>query len=153
MCRNIKTLHNFSPPATAEEIRASAVQFVRKLSGFTRPSKTNEAAFERAIERVQIMDATGYDAVWLAEHHFSGYSVCPSVHMMGTLADTSPPISRSYARASSPRWLAVSATEPPIAAAPPPSRGCAAGTLGVRTRTPRAARSLLAKNGDATASA
>jgi hypothetical protein len=52
MCRNIRTLHNFSPPATEQEIRASAVQFVRKLSGFNRPSKTNEAAFERAIDRV-----------------------------------------------------------------------------------------------------
>lgn len=52
MCRNIKTLHNFAPPATEEEIRASAIQFVRKLSGFTRPSKTNEAAFNRAVERV-----------------------------------------------------------------------------------------------------
>jgi hypothetical protein len=52
MCRNIRTLHNFKPPATAEEIRASAVQFVRKLSGFTRPSKANEAAFDRAVELV-----------------------------------------------------------------------------------------------------
>ena len=52
MCRNIKTLHNFAPPATPEEIRASAVQFVRKLSGSTRPSKTNEAAFEHAVEAV-----------------------------------------------------------------------------------------------------
>jgi hypothetical protein len=52
MCRNIKTLHNFSPPATDEEIRASALQFVRKLSGFTRPSKANEAAFDRAVESV-----------------------------------------------------------------------------------------------------
>ncbi len=52
MCRNIKTLHNFEPPATGAEIRASAVQFVRKLSGFARPSKANEAAFERAVERV-----------------------------------------------------------------------------------------------------
>jgi len=52
MCRNIKTLHNFEPPATDEEIRASAVQFVRKLDGFTRPSKANEAAFARAVERV-----------------------------------------------------------------------------------------------------
>lgn len=52
MCRNIKTLHNFKPPATDEEIRASAVQFVRKLSGFTRPSKVNEAAFNRAVEDV-----------------------------------------------------------------------------------------------------
>jgi hypothetical protein len=52
MCRNIKTLHNFAPPATHDEIRASAVQFVRKLSGFTHPSKANEAAFERAVDRV-----------------------------------------------------------------------------------------------------
>ena len=50
MCRNIKTLVNFDPPATHEEIRASAVQFVRKLSGATKPSKANEAAFEQAIE-------------------------------------------------------------------------------------------------------
>ena len=52
MCRNIKTLHNFKPPATEEEIRASAIQFVRKLSGFTKPSKANEDAFNRAVERV-----------------------------------------------------------------------------------------------------
>ena len=52
MCRNIKTLYNFSPPATDAEIRASAVQFVRKLSGFTHPSKANEAAFERAVDKV-----------------------------------------------------------------------------------------------------
>ena len=52
MCRNIRTLHNFKPPATAEEIRASAVQFVRKLSGFTLPSKANEAAFDRAVDEV-----------------------------------------------------------------------------------------------------
>ncbi len=52
MCRNIKTLHNFKPPATEEEIRASSVQFVRKLSGFTKPSKTNEEAFNRAVNRV-----------------------------------------------------------------------------------------------------
>ena len=52
MCRNIKTLHNFKPPATEAEIRASAIQFVRKLSGFTRPSKANEEAFDRAVERV-----------------------------------------------------------------------------------------------------
>jgi len=50
MCRNIKTLFNFDPPATDEEIRAASIQFVRKLSGFTKPSKSNEEAFERAIE-------------------------------------------------------------------------------------------------------
>ena len=52
MCRNIRTLFNFEPPATEEEIRASAVQFVRKLSGFAAPSKANEPAFNRAIEQV-----------------------------------------------------------------------------------------------------
>jgi hypothetical protein len=52
MCRDIKTLHNFRPPATDEEIRASALQFVRKLSGFSRPSKINEAAFARAVTQV-----------------------------------------------------------------------------------------------------
>ena len=52
MCRNIKTLANFEPPATEDEIRASALQFVRKLSGTTRPSRANEAAFERAVEEV-----------------------------------------------------------------------------------------------------
>lgn len=52
MCRNIKTLFNFEPPATEEEIQASALQFVRKLSGFNKPSQANEAAFERAIEEV-----------------------------------------------------------------------------------------------------
>ena len=52
MCRSIKTLHNFEPPATEEEIRASALQFVRKLSGFARPSKLNKAAFDRAVDEV-----------------------------------------------------------------------------------------------------
>jgi hypothetical protein len=52
MCRNIKTLHNFKPPATDEEIRASALQFVRKLSGFARPSRANEPAFNRAVDQV-----------------------------------------------------------------------------------------------------
>jgi hypothetical protein len=52
MCRNIKTLHNFKPPATDVEIRASALQFVRKLTGFTRPSRANQPAFDRAVEEV-----------------------------------------------------------------------------------------------------
>ena len=52
MCRNIRTLHNFEPPATHEEIHASALQYVRKLSGFTKPSKANEEAFQRAVEAV-----------------------------------------------------------------------------------------------------
>jgi hypothetical protein len=52
MCRNIKTLHNFKPPATKEEIHASSLQFVRKLSGFSKPSKANEEAFNRAVDQV-----------------------------------------------------------------------------------------------------
>jgi hypothetical protein len=52
MCRNIRTLFNFEPPATNDEIRASALQFVRKLSGFTHPSKANEAAFDHAVDEV-----------------------------------------------------------------------------------------------------
>ena len=52
MCRNIRTLFNFEPPATEAEIHDAALQFVRKLSGFTRPSKANEAAFERAVEDI-----------------------------------------------------------------------------------------------------
>jgi hypothetical protein len=52
MCRNIKTLHNFKPPATEEEIRASSLQFVRKLSGFNKPSKANEVVFNRAVDQV-----------------------------------------------------------------------------------------------------
>lgn len=52
MCRNIKTLFNFDPPATEQEIRAASIQFVRKLSGFNKPSKANEAAFNRAVDEV-----------------------------------------------------------------------------------------------------
>jgi hypothetical protein len=52
MCRNIRTLHNFEPPATDEEVRASALQYVRKISGFTKPSKANEEVFERAVDAV-----------------------------------------------------------------------------------------------------
>ena len=52
MCRNIKPLFNFEPPTTEDEVRASALQFVRKVSGFTKPSKANEAAFEAAVDRV-----------------------------------------------------------------------------------------------------
>jgi len=54
MCRNIKTLANFEPPATGDEVRASALQFVRKLSGTNRPSRANEAAFNRAVEEVTV---------------------------------------------------------------------------------------------------
>ena len=52
MCRNIRTLYNFDPPATDEEVRASAIQYVRKISGFTKPSQANSEAFERAIDAV-----------------------------------------------------------------------------------------------------
>ena len=55
MCRNIKTLFNFEPPATDEEVRAASLQFVRKLSGFTRPSQANAAAFERAVDEVSVV--------------------------------------------------------------------------------------------------
>jgi hypothetical protein len=63
MCRNIKTLHNFKPPATEEEIRASSVQFVRKLSGFSKPSKANEEAFNRAVEQVAQAATTLLDSL------------------------------------------------------------------------------------------
>ncbi len=57
MCRNIRTLHNFEPPATEDEVRAAALQYVRKISGSTKPSKANEAAFERAVEAVTAASA------------------------------------------------------------------------------------------------
>ena len=63
MCRAIKTLHNFAPPASEEEIRASSLQFVRKLSGFTRPSKANDAAFARAVDQVAAAARTLLDSL------------------------------------------------------------------------------------------
>jgi hypothetical protein len=63
MCRNIKTLFNFDPPATDAEVRAAAVQFVRKLSGFTAPSKANQAAFDRAVEDVSAIARTLVDSL------------------------------------------------------------------------------------------
>ena len=63
MCRNIKTLFNFEPPATDEEIRAASLQFVRKLSGFNKPSKANEAAFEKAIDDVAAVARTLIDSL------------------------------------------------------------------------------------------
>jgi hypothetical protein len=63
MCRNIKTLFNFDPPATDDEIRAASLQFVRKLSGFNKPSKTNEAAFNQAIEEVAAIARTLIDSL------------------------------------------------------------------------------------------
>ena len=63
MCRNIRTLHNFEPPATEEEVQASALQYVRKISGSTKPSKANEAAFERAVEEVAAATTRLLDAL------------------------------------------------------------------------------------------
>ena len=63
MCRNIRTLYNFEPPATQDEIRASAVQFVRKLSGFNAPSKANEAAFNLAVQQVSEAATTLIDSL------------------------------------------------------------------------------------------
>ncbi len=63
MCRAIKTLYNFAPPATDDEIRASSLQFVRKLSGFTRPSKANDAAFARAVDEVTAAARTLIDSL------------------------------------------------------------------------------------------
>lgn len=63
MCRNIKTLFNFEPPATDEEVRAASLQFVRKLSGFNKPSKANEEAFERAIDEVAAAARTLIDSL------------------------------------------------------------------------------------------
>jgi hypothetical protein len=57
MCRNIRTLYNFEPPATDEEVRSAAVQYVRKISGFTKPSQANEAAFQRAVDEVAEISA------------------------------------------------------------------------------------------------
>jgi hypothetical protein len=63
VCRNIKTLFNFEPPATEEEIKASSLQFVRKLSGFTTPSKANQVAFDRAVEDVAAAARTLIDSL------------------------------------------------------------------------------------------
>ena len=63
MCRNIRTLHNFSPPATDDEVRASALQFVRKLSGTNKPSRVNAAAFEQAVDQVALAARALLDAL------------------------------------------------------------------------------------------
>jgi hypothetical protein len=63
MCRNIRTLHNFEPPATEEEIRASALQYVRKVSGTTKPSQANAEAFQRAVDQVAAATATLLDGL------------------------------------------------------------------------------------------
>ena len=94
MCRNIKTLHNFLPPATKDEIRASSLQFVRKLSGFTKPSKANEEAFNRAV----------HDVTHAAEH------------LLQSLVSNAPPRDRAVEAAkarerSAKRFAAVSPPE------------------------------------------
>jgi hypothetical protein len=63
MCRNIRTLYNFAPPAGEDEVRAAALQYVRKISGFTRPSQANAAAFERAVDAVAAVSAELLDAL------------------------------------------------------------------------------------------
>jgi hypothetical protein len=63
MCRNIRTLHNYEPPATEEEIRASALQYVRKISGFTKPSQANVEAFEQAVDAISETSAQLLDAL------------------------------------------------------------------------------------------
>jgi hypothetical protein len=63
MCRNIRTLYNFKPPATDDEVRAAALQYVRKISGFTHPSQTNAAAFEHAVDAVAAISAELLDAL------------------------------------------------------------------------------------------
>ena len=77
MCRNIRTLFNFEPPATEEEIRAAALQFVRKVSGFNQPSKANAAAFQTAVDEVARV----------------------STHLLSLLASTAPPRNREQAAA------------------------------------------------------
>ncbi len=63
MCRNIRTLHNFDPPATEEEVRAAALQYVRKVSGSTKPSRANKEPFERAVEEVAVATMTLLDSL------------------------------------------------------------------------------------------
>jgi hypothetical protein len=63
MCRNIKTLYNFAPPVTDDEIRAASLQFVRKVSGFNKPSKVNEAAFAAAVEEIAVISRTLLDSL------------------------------------------------------------------------------------------
>ena len=63
MCRNIRTLHNFEPPASEDEVRAASLQYVRKISGFTKPSHANEQAFERAVDEVTVASMRLLDAL------------------------------------------------------------------------------------------
>ena len=66
MCRNIRTLHNFEPPATEDEVRAAALQYVRKISGYSKPSRANEEAFDRAVEAVAAVSRELLDALTTA---------------------------------------------------------------------------------------
>jgi len=77
MCRNIRTLYNFEPPATEDEVRAAALQYVRKISGYRKPSQANEAAFERAVEAV----------------------TAASLQLLGELVTAAPPRARQHVHA------------------------------------------------------
>lgn len=95
MCRNIKTLHNFAPPATDDEIRASSIQFVRKLSGFTRPSKANEEAFNRAVDQVaaaahQLLDSLVTNAPPRDRETEAAKARARSAERFGTAAAVAP---------------------------------------------------------------
>src|SRR5437763_16826369 len=90
MCRNIKTLHNFEPPAAEDEVRAAAIQYVRKISGATKPSKANEAAFERAVEAV----------------------AHASMHLLADLVTAAPPRAIVRSRQSEPASGPASASRP-----------------------------------------
>jgi hypothetical protein len=104
MCRSIRTLHNFNPPATEEEIRASSVQFVRKLSGFTKPSKANELAFARAVAQV----------------------TTAARELLDSLVTSAPPRDRE-AEAAKARSRAVGRFRSSVANSTPPSRSLAKG--------------------------
>ena len=88
MCRNIRPLHNFEPPASHEEVHDAALQFVRKVSGFTKPSKANEEAFERAVEEI----------------------TAATTRLLDELVTAAPPKDREVEAAKAPRALAPSAT-------------------------------------------
>src|SRR5262249_33159117 len=95
MCRNIKTLFNFDPPATDEEIRAASVQFVRKLSGFTRPSQANEAVFEQAVDDVagiarQLIDSLVTAAAPRDRAEWAARAKLRAAHRLGTERDECP---------------------------------------------------------------
>ena len=104
MCRNIRTLFNFEPPATEEEIRASALQFVRKLSGFNKPSQANQAAFDRAVERVQA------DGSVVARHWAEFYATRLDLQAQHTAQDKAAEVN-----ADVPRELADSTVAQPRA--------------------------------------